>query len=273
MIDDSTKKDIDQISLDVLKQSKALDVFPTPVDRIVQFADLFVNKQVDLVHVNDSFFTKLSGKLDSFVKQIRGVLDRRERVIYLDLSQSNNRQNFVKLHEAGHDLLSWQGATLKFLDDDDTLDASVSEQFEAEANYFASATLFQHDRFLEECEKLNLGLGAVMALSKKFGSSVHSAFRNYVLQSKNRCALLVLNHPVNQNGYVNILTTRDLFYSKKFQNDFGELSLPNEFGFKWAFVQDFKYRKNFHENGTISLMTTEGEEIDTNYHFFICVSA
>ena len=107
-----------------------------------------------------------------------------------------------------------------------------------------------------------------MALSKKFGSSVHSAFRNYVLQSKNRCALLVLNHTINKNGFTNILTTRNLFYSKSFLQEFGEINFPDEFGFKWAFVQDYKFKRNFHEKGNIKIITKEGEELKASYHFF-----
>ena len=144
----------------------------------------------------------------------------------------------------------------------------IEEQFEQEANYFASITLFQHDRFIQEAEKLNLGLSSVMALSKKFGASVHATLRNYVLNSKNRCALLVLNHPVNENGYINILTKRDLFYSSLFLKEFGELNLPEEFGFKWNFVKDFKFNKKFNDKGTINLVTLNGEELNSNYHFF-----
>ena len=178
------------------------------------------------------------------------------------------KKNFVKLHEIGHGVLSWQDEIILALDNDETLSEEYHEQFEAEANYFASVTLFQQDRFLEECEKLGLGLGAVMALSKKFGSSVHSAFRNYVLQSKNRCALLVLNHTINKNGFTNILTTRNLFYSKSFLQEFGEINFPDEFGFKWAFVQDYKFKRNFHEKGNIKIITKEGEELKASYHFF-----
>ncbi|WP_333802519.1 ImmA/IrrE family metallo-endopeptidase [Sphingobacterium multivorum] len=198
------------------------------------------------------------------------MFDREDKIIYIDsdLDKNVGKKNFVKLHEIGHGVLSWQNEIMLALDNDETLCEEYEEQFEAEANYFASITLFQQERFYEECQKLNLGLGAVMALSKKFGSSVHSAFRNYVLQSKNRCALLVLNHPINENGFTNVLTTRDLFYSKAFLREFGELMLPNEFGFKWAFVQDFKFQKKFHEKGAISLTTQEGEEISAGYHFF-----
>lgn len=278
MIDEFTLREIEKISFNILKESKSFDVFPTPVDKIIAYSDFAIDNDVDLKKIDNSFFDLLKDKLinpsknalQSALSKIKGIFDREDKIIYVDssLDKSLGKKNFVKLHEIGHGVLPWQSNVMLALDNDETLCEEYEEQFEAEVNYFASITLFQHDRFLEECQKLNLGLGAVMELSKKFGSSVHSAFRNYVLKSKNRCALLVLNHPVNQNGFTNILTTRDLFYSKKFLEEFGELSLPNQFGFKWAFVQDFKFRKKFHENGTISLVTKEGEEITASYHFF-----
>ncbi|WP_035643532.1 ImmA/IrrE family metallo-endopeptidase [Flavobacterium sp. ASV13] len=278
MIDDFTRKEIEKISRNILKESKSFDVFPTPVDKILSYSNFAVDNKIDLQNIDDSFFDSFKEKLVDPSKKallhalskIKGFFYREEKIIYIDanLDQNLGKKNFVKLHEIGHGVLSWQDEIILALDNDETLSEEYDEQFEAEANYFASITLFQHDRFLEECEKLNLGLGAVMSLRKKFGASVHSAFRNYVLQSKNRCALLVLNHPVNANGFTNVLTTRDLFYSKFFLQEFGELMLPNEFGFKWAFVQDFKFQKKFHEKGAISLDTKDGEKLEASYHFF-----
>ncbi|MHA3788276.1 ImmA/IrrE family metallo-endopeptidase [Flavobacterium hauense] len=278
MIDDFTKKEIEKISYNILKESKSLDIFPTPVDRILNYSNFAIDNQIDLTNIETSFFESFKEKLLnpsknallSALSKIKGIFYREENIIYLDVNLDNNigKKNFVQLHEIGHGVLSWQNEVLLAMDNDETLNEEYEDQFEAEANYFASITLFQHERFLEECQKLNFGLGAVMELRSKFGSSVHSAFRNYVLQSKNRCALLVLNHPVNGNGYVNKLVTRDLFYSKSFIHEFGELSLPNEFGFKWAFVQDFKFKKKFHEKGQISLSTNQGENLNAGYHYF-----
>lgn len=278
MIDDFTRKEIEKISHNILKESKSFDIFPTPVDKIISYSNFAVDNSIDLKNIDTSFFDLLKEKLINPSKnallnalsKIKGIFDREDKIIYIDSNLDKNlgKKNFVQLHEIGHGVLSWQNEIMLALDNDETLCEEYGEQFEAEANYFASITLFQHERFFEECQKMNLGLGAVMALSKKFGSSVHSAFRNYVLQSKNRCALLVLNHPVNKNGITNILTTRDLFYSKSFFQEFGELSLPDEFGFKWAFVQDFKFKKKFHEQGAISLTTQQGENLKANYHFF-----
>lgn len=278
MIDDFTKKEIEKISYNILKESKSFDIFPTPVDKILSYSNFAINNNIDLENVDISFFDALKEKLINPSKKallhalskIKGIFYRDDKVIYVDSNLDKNigKKNFVKLHEIGHGVLSWQNDITLALDNDETLSESYQEQFEAEANYFASITLFQHERFIEECEKLDLGLGAVMVLSKKFGSSVHSAFRNYVLLSKNKCALLVLNHLINPNGFTNILTTRDVFYSQPFLHEFGKLLIPDEFGFKWAFVQDFKFKKSFHEKGEITLNIENGRKLNAAYHFF-----
>lgn len=278
MIDDFTRKEIEKISRNILKESKSFDVFPTPVDNILAYSNFALDNNIDLENIDHSFFDSFKEKLVDPSKKallhalskIKGFFYREEKIIYIDTNLDKNlgKKNFVKLHEIGHGVLSWQDEIMLALDNSETLNEDYDEQFETEANYFASITLFQHDRFTEESEKLNLGLGAVMALRKKFGSSVHSAFRNYVLQSNYRCALLVLNHPVNDRGFINFLTTRNLFYSKSFLKELGELDFPSEFDFNWKFVQDFKFKRNFHEKGSISLMTKEGEELKSGYHYF-----
>lgn len=274
MLDSSTKKDIEKISHNILKESKSFDIFPTPVDQILYYSNFAIDNSIDLQNIHSSFFEekkeKATKSLISAMSKIWGMFDRSEKTIYIDPKLDTNigKKNFVKLHEVGHGVLTWQNDIMLALDDDITLNAQIEEQFEAEANYFASITLFQHDRFLDEIEKSNLGIATVMQMSKKFGSSVHSALRNYVLNSKNRCGLLVLNPIKNENGKINFLQTRDLFYSAPFLSEFGELILPEEFGFKWAFVQDYKFKKKFNDSGIINLSSKEVLFFECCYHYF-----
>lgn len=200
------------------------------------------------------------------MQKVRGFLDRREKIIYLDLAQSVNRQNFVKLHETGHGVLPWQKQTMEFLDDDDSLDPLTNEEFEAEANYFASITLFQQDRFDSEISKLPLSLETVTHLSKQFGASVHATFRRYVERSNKRCALLVLQNITPQGDKPNC-EPRNYFHSEPFRHDFGNLQWKNNLGYKWLFVQDYYYGRRFKTNGEITLDTQNGK-VEFNYHFF-----
>src|SRR2546428_8606270 len=117
-----SKLDIERISMEILRQSKSLDVYPTPVDRIIQFTELQIEKGIDLSKVKPPFISRLSETLLSGWDMVRGFFDRREKLIYLDLSQSPSRQNFVKLHETAHDVLYWQKEIIEHLDNDMTLD-------------------------------------------------------------------------------------------------------------------------------------------------------
>lgn len=275
MIEESTKKDIEKISFELLKQSKSLDVFPTPIDKILGYSDLVMDTGLDLSKVDKTFFEKLKEEsqdkfknLLSGLSKIRGFFDRREKKIYVDFNQTAGRKNFVKLHEVGHGVLPWQNQIMAAVDNDNTLLDTFEDQFEAEANYFASITLFQHDRFEEEVCKLSLNISSAMALAKKFGSSVHAALRNYVLKSNNKCALLVLT-PINGARFNKALCEkRDIFYSNSFLQEFGSLDLPEKFGFKWDFAKDLIFKKRYTEKGKIKLQSHDNEELDCNYHFF-----
>lgn len=263
----ASKKDIEKISYEILKDSKSLDVFPTPVDQIISHAELVVANDIDISTIHEGYLSKVPSLLNNLLRKVRGLIDRKENIIYLDLSQSVHRKSFVKLHEAGHKVLPWQQSICDVLDDDDeSLSPHTREEFEAEANFFASATLFQHDRFVTEMKKYDLGISSAMQLSKYFGASVHATLRRYVEQSKKRCALIVLENISPKGTQVKCLL-KDLFMSEKFAEHFGELGIPNELGYKWAFVKDYYFKKKFHQDGEIPLVTLNGE-VNFSYHFF-----
>ena len=269
MVELSTQKDIEKISMDLLTQAKALDIFPTPIDRIVRTADLVVDGTIDLSAVSHPFMFKVSDTLMSGWNKVRGFLDRSEKIIYLDLQQLPTRQNFVKLHEVGHQVLPWQREVMQYLDNDDTLSFTTREEFEAEANYFSSLTLFQQDRFMSEMGKLELNMKSGMMLGKKFGGSVHASLRRMVEQSNKRCALLVLKKNENSMFPYELpeCGKKDLFQSKKFTEEFGEIYTPDQFGYEWTFVQDFMYGRKYHEGGEVVLNTDNGPTTFI-YHFF-----
>ena len=264
MIELPAKKDIDKISIDILKGSKSFDIYPTPVDNIVSYAELIVRKDIDVSKIQESYLEKANTVLQNALSKIRGIFDRKEKMIYLDLSAGFNRKNFVKLHETAHGILPWQKEIHDILGDNDiTLNPDNNEEFEAEANYFASVTLFQHERFNKELQKLGLNIDAAMQLARHFGASIHASLRRYIDCSNNRCALIILENlcksPLS-------CALRNFLTSQKFQECFGDIDLPSKFDNSWPFVADYRFRK-YKKNGLITLNTASGS-VDFNYQFF-----
>lgn len=256
-----TIKDIENVSFDILKQSKSLGVFPTPVDNIVQYCELKVDRENCLSKIPKNYLAKASETLKSALRKLRGAVDIREKVINLDLTRPANAQRFVQLHETGHSVLPWQRKTFEYYDDDDTLKPDVKIAFEAEANFFASGTLFQLDRFDEEASLLELTIRSPLALSKKFGGSVHATLRRYVERCPKRCALLV----IEKDGVLNF-KVRNYFQSPSFTKEFGMLKWPESLGPDQAFIVDCSFR-TMNTNGQF-LYKGENGDITFQYHFF-----
>lgn len=263
----SKRKDIEDVSFDILKQSKALGVFPTPVDKIVQYSELYVDRKADIFNIPKNYLSKSSEALKKALRKVRGMLDRREKIIYLDLTQTPTRQKFVQLHECGHEVLPWQRKLYDVIEDDEiSIDPDVKDEFEFEANYFASATLFQLDRFEEELQNLPLEIKSGLHLSKFFGASTHASFRRYVEYSNKRCALLVLEK--ENNPIITGCKLRNSFQSVSFTKEFGELKWEPSLSLSYEFVQDYLIKgKRLHCNGQLCLATKNG--LTTfHYHFF-----
>jgi Zn-dependent peptidase ImmA (M78 family) len=259
--------EIEKITRNLLLASKAWDKLPTPVDTIAQYAELQIEMGMDLSKVEPGFFTKNFHFAKKALSKIVGLVDFRQKKIYLDHTQSPSRKNFVKLHEVGHEALSWQSSMKGFMDDDETLDPLVDELFEREASYFASSSLFQLERFEDEAAKLPLSIKSAQLLGQKFGGSCHAAIRRYVERSPKRCALLVLNKPEVNGEYT--VGIRDYFQSPAFTASFGEVAWVNEkCGLDWVFVQEIKRGRKLHEDGRVALITGSGESVTFNYHFF-----
>jgi Zn-dependent peptidase ImmA (M78 family) len=257
--------DIEKISRNILLAAKVWGKLPTPVDDIVKFTNLQIEMGIDLSKIEPGFFSKNFQFAKEALRKVVGMIDRREKKIYLDHTQNPSRKNFVKLHEVGHDVCSWQTA-LGYLDDDKTLDPEAEDIFEREASFFASCTLFQHERFDEEMLKLPLGVKSAKVLGQKFGGSNHAAIRRYVERSPKRCALLVLHKPeVNGEYHARI---RNYFQSTSFTESFGDLSWPNKCGLDYVFVQELKRGRRLHEDGQIALSVSGGEMVTFSYHFF-----
>lgn len=262
----NSSKDIEKISYDILKQSHALGKFPTPVSNIIEYAELKLDENPYINEIPNHYISKSADALKRALRKINGILDREKKIIYVDTKQLENRKRYVKLHEVGHEVLPWQKEMYEILEDDEiTISEIVKDEFEAEANYFASSTLFQLEKFDEEVNKLPLEIGASFELSKKFGASIHATLRRYVESSNNRCALLVLkDKSVPKLNCVR----RNYFQSDRFSTTFGTLNWDEILGIEWPFVQDYIRGRKFHTNGFFVYNLNGCGEQHFDYHFF-----
>lgn len=257
-----TKKDIDNIVFDLLKQSNAFDVMPTPVDKIVDYAGLYIDKNAGLHSIPSNYLSKGIWSLKKLLRSVYGALDRERKIIYLEPTLYKPKKNFIKLHEVAHEIIPWQKDTLNFIDDETTLDPETSIEFEYEANYLASAALFQLDRFEEMAKGLPVDISSAMHLAKLFGGSIHASLRRYVESSKKRCALLVLDKLDSVT-----LTLKKYFTSKEFHKDFGFIEWPIKLGVEYVFVYDYLKGRKFNNSGIIFIMTEDGIK-EFRYQFF-----
>lgn len=256
-------KDINNIVYDILKKSKSLDVFPTRVDHIVKFCELNLGKADYFHSIPTNYIAKNLDVFNRMLQKVFGVLDRDIKHIYIDPNLPNVKQSFLKLHETGHHCIPWQ-KHICYFDNELTLAPDVQETFEAEANFFASAALFQLDRFDVEMKKLPLEIGSPIVLAKKFGGSNHAAIRRYAEHSKKRCALIVLEI---KKGVLKSLRLRNCFQSESFTAEFGDLHLPELLDTDFPFVADYIRGRRMHTDGSISLQTIDGL-CDFEYHYF-----
>jgi Zn-dependent peptidase ImmA (M78 family) len=112
------------------------------------------------------------------------VLDAVARLVYIDRTVLVVKQTFLKLHETAHAFMPWQRDLYRVVEDcEKTISPEMSEQFDREANVFASEVLFQLETFTEEAAGYDFGILVPVKLHSKYGASIYSAVRRYVYTS------------------------------------------------------------------------------------------
>ena len=216
----------------LLREAGAYDQFPTPVNTIVRAAELSVEREVSLDHgFLARMYRTVAGPIKRAIDKVLGLFDSRDGVIYLDQSAHPHKKTFLKLHETGHGYLPHQRKTFVFIEESNsTLDPDVREEFDREANVFASEVLFQLDKFTADAADCPFGIATPVELSKRFGASCYSAIRRYVTTHYRACAVLVLNKLVYEVGTGYATTLRRAFQSPSFTTQFGLANWPEAYG-------------------------------------------
>lgn len=213
----------------LLRHAGAVGVLPTPVDEIMRAAKI----QVVPIALDDGYLAQIRRKaaqagraLLSALSKVWGVFDPKSRVAFIDPETPKEKLPFLKLHEGGHAVLPWQSIFGIFEDCRKTLDPEVKQQFEREANVFASEVLFQLDGFTHEAADHDFGVAVPLRLAKRYGASVYSTIRRYVSHSDKTCAVIVLNPAELAEGVGFACAVRRVITSPAFARRFLQLRWP-----------------------------------------------
>ena len=141
-----SKEEISDLAKRLLIKAGVWGKVPTPRDEIISFSELHLHEDLP---IEEQFIKRLGRSFISTLKKIRGILDVRQKVIFVDPSQHPKKQLWTTYHEIGHNVIPWQ-RDLFYRDDEISLDPWVQIQFEAEANFFAADIIFQVDQFKKE---------------------------------------------------------------------------------------------------------------------------
>lgn len=266
-----------------LEAAGALGRLPTPVAEVMDAARLIVAED----DLDDSLVAHLRRKtvraravLKRALGKIWGVLDAKARLVYVDKAVLGVKQRFLKLHEAAHALLPWQRDIYSVIEDSEgTLAPEVSEQFDQEANTFASEVMFQLDAFALEATAHPFGIRVPLNLSKRYGASVYASVRRYVSSHPRPCAVLVLEPPIYGRGDGFVACLRRVVASPAFARMFGTLEWPEAFaptdmigrlvpigGRKMSRPRELPLTDR---NGTIHDCVAEG--FTTTHHVFVLI--
>jgi hypothetical protein len=212
-----------------LRKADALGVFPTPVAEIMRAADV-VEVADDVL--NESFVDKLrrevgaaGGKLKSAFSKVLGLFDARGGLVFISRAiKYEVKRTFVRLHEAAHGFLAWQRPMYAVVEDcENSLDPDVADQFDREANVFASEVLFQLGTFNDEAEGHEFNIMTPVRLHKKYGGSIYSTIRRYVSGNWRACTVVVLNQPQLVKGDGFRAELRRAIASPRFAELFGQI--------------------------------------------------
>lgn len=182
----------------LLDRSAGWGTFPTPVADLMSAAEL----QVAPISAFDEgsvtrYVREFGVRAEKFIRRaldkVLGIFDVHADVVHIDPTVVEGKQNFLKLHEAGHKELPHQRGLYRWIQDGDKfLSPDTAELFEREANTFARLVLFQDDAFTRLTIDEPFGIKVPMAAAKDFGSSLYAGFREYVRRHHKTCAAVVL---------------------------------------------------------------------------------
>jgi hypothetical protein len=181
-----------------LDRASGWGVFPTPIADILDAAKLRIApaSAFDPRRIMEYLIGKAeqtATSLKSAISKVFGIYDADKRLIHIDQTVRESKQNFLKLHEAGHHELPAHRKIFRiFQDCEKTLEPDVADLFEREANNFARFVLFQGNGYRDMAADHALQIKTPIKLAGKFGASIYASCREYARTHRRACAVYVL---------------------------------------------------------------------------------
>jgi hypothetical protein len=226
-LDPDDLRAVEQRARKTLDRASAWGRFPTPVEDIVAAAKLSLapTNMFDPARILAFVAGKTAlaaHRVKSAISKVLGLYDAAEKVIHIDGTVGESKQNFLKLHETGHhEIPTHKKLFLIFQDCEKTLSPETAELFEREANNFARFALFQDDAYAKHAADCKFEIKTPMNLAKVFGASVYASMREFVRTNPRACVVYVLE-PIEfvQGAGVRALVRR-IESSPSFAREFG----------------------------------------------------
>lgn len=181
-----------------LDRASGWGIHPTPISVILEAANLKIAPAS--AFDPERIMAYLVGKaeqaataLKSAISKVFGIYDAGDNVIHIDHTVRASKQNFLKLHEAGHHELPTHRKLFRiFQDCEKTLEPETADLFEREANNFARYVLFQGGGYASMAADHNLGIKTPIKLAAKFGASIYASCREYARTHHRACVVYIL---------------------------------------------------------------------------------
>jgi hypothetical protein len=176
----------------LLRRADAVGVVPTPLDQVMEVAQLVTAGEVTLEPEERRHLRRKFGALvDMVLERLQGVIHFRAREVWVRPDLHILRKRFVTAHEIGHEVLPWHRDVIAYLDDEERLRPDVRLAYERQANQAAIELLAQGDRLRKEADDSRLTPLLLSQLSAQYQISMQAISRRVVEESQQDAALAI----------------------------------------------------------------------------------
>lgn len=197
-LDPNELRAVHQAARRALDRASGWGVYPTPIADILAAANIKVApaSAFDPRRIMEYLIGKAertAAVIKSAISKVFGITDADDSTIHIDHTVRPSKQNFLKLHEAGHlELPTHRKIFRIFQECEKMLDPDISDLFEREANNFARFVMFQGDTYRDMAADHALSIRTPMKLASSFGASIYASCREFARTNHRACAVYVL---------------------------------------------------------------------------------